>query len=172
MTNWKHFLPIAVALGAPVLFISGVIIFVVLASASVSPEYDFIYTDHRGVYEVDETGRVVRHEEVAERLIEERMVLRRPEDIQLWRYDVDTDQITELSYGEARDLTLFDGDTSPDGYRIEYRRPDRSNIFGEIFGGRAARGYYIYKNSKGRRLDIDNIWSSNLNLVGWVEAGQ
>lgn len=144
----KKYLPLIPALGAPLIFIIGTLLFVLLSGPE-PPENDFIFIENRtNPYYIDERGILQTEDD---------------DDVALWRYHMGDDREEEISLREAQQLTLMED--SPEGFEVEYRR--RSGLQ-SLFGGRGYSGFYAQKNSKGYKLDLDRS-SHRFTLIGWVK---
>lgn len=158
----KKNLPIMVALGAPLVFIIGVIVYVNLLVAPIEPKHDFVMTNEKDVLFIDDQGKL----KVREDRLRSIRGLESIEDIKLWRYDMKMNELKDISLEEAQKLHLHEGELSPDGMRVEYRHSNR-DLF-DIFVTRRDGGYYIYNVDGAVKLNMGTRRYWEKEIIGWV----
>ncbi|MGM0629310.1 MAG: hypothetical protein ACQESA_02700 [Patescibacteria group bacterium] len=156
----KKYLPIIIALGTPLLFVIGVVIYVNFFIPTIEPQYDLILTDKERAVNVDTRGRI----QIKDSLDNIRGI-DSIEDIDLWRYSVKEDELIEITWREAEKLKIRKKEISPDEMEFEYRYP-RSSI-ADLFGAQRDRGYYIFNEEGSKKLDIYGRYPRK-EFVGWI----
>ncbi len=169
----KKYLPVIIALGAPILFIFGVIIYVALLSGTINPQYDFIYTynDYNAeVLYVDENGTLQLDRSKLQSLIDDkysRYNIYSERDIKIFRYYVQEDRAEEITLNDTQKIVINNSKQSPDGFAVEYRGSYSTPPI--VFGAKSQRGFYIYKDSKSQKINLnENYYYNNIELIGWV----
>jgi hypothetical protein len=165
----KKYLPFIVALGLPLIFVFGVVIYAMLLSPSpfeiknkivMTSDEDFVFVDNQGMATINE-------EKIEERNDRNRYNYISKDDIEFYVYNPEEDEMKEVSYEDVQKFKLHPGKESPDGITIKYEY-SRNNI-ASLFGAESQRGYYAHKDNKRIKINIDSlIYYDSLEVVGWV----
>ena len=159
----KKYLPAIFALSAPVIFVLGVVLYVTFFTSPISPEYDFIMSNSRYSYVFSiENNRIKIDEERVEELKENKRDFYPEDELEFWYYSVKEDTFEKIDIEEAEKLVLDKSKESPDGFEVKYIYS--YGVF-NIFGTRSQRGYYIQKDNKGSKLNINDY---GMSFIGWV----
>lgn len=158
----KKYLPFIIVLALPLVFVIGVVVYVLFFSPSpLSSEHSFVMTDKdnfvyvnsEGVLEIDENKINSDHYDHISK-----------KEIDFWLYDAEKKEAEEVSLEEVQEFKLEEGEKSPNGLTVEYRY-SHSDI-PAIFGAESQRGYYISDGERSSKLEIDRY--RGLEVVGWV----
>ncbi|MEK7185056.1 MAG: hypothetical protein AAB726_00320 [Patescibacteria group bacterium] len=178
----KKNIPLIIAIALPVVLILAVLGTVLVPKFTMSPEYDFIYTDYyyQGGFYNDfnyyydmQDGFIVKKDILPPPAGQEYLYRNRvPRDPSLYFYDVKKDTSRKISYEEVRVLRLEPGPTSPDGFLIENIYSD-NGIF-DLFGSNSDRnGLFLVKNAYKKKLKIQNMdffyGNSHTPAIGWIK---
>ncbi len=144
----------------------------------IQPQYDFLYTEeqnrsgslyYKAGYRIED-GILERFDiprDVSRYTVDEADTREIPK---LYRYDFEHEVSREISYTEAKGLTLDQGPASPDNYSIEsYRGHD--GIF-ELFGSGRRSNYVVTKGSAQKELRAletsHDYYYGRIDLLGWI----
>ncbi len=173
----KKNLPLIIGIALPLVFVLIISLVIFLPSLSVKPQYNFIYTTN-DYYSYNQAYKNTF-------AIENNHIVLQPVSIRagetyvgtmptLYLYDVKANNSHQISFDEAKNLTLDAGPSSPDGYTIKYQY-NNEGIF-ELFGsnGNNDRGYFVTKNNGAKKLTgfpaTDYYWSDgSLKFIGWIK---
>ncbi len=170
-------LPLIIGIALPVLFIIIISIVIFAPSYFINPTHNFVYileNDRYGYNPGYLNTYDVEGDHVA--LIPTPLQQNNPklgDAPKLYMYDVKTDTSHEISFEEAKKLTLDPGPSSPDGYSVGYLY-NHDGIF-ELFGSNGNNsGFFITKGNGKKKitsLSGDRYYSyqGNFKLIGWVK---
>ena len=164
-----------------------------LPSLFISTSYNFIYTacsDGRNYYPYCDNYLQKRYSVKDNKLIMNAVDLTQDSnkdgvldfkqnyDTRIFLHDTQRNESREITFEEARTLTLNNLLTSPDGVTVSnnynYNGGDFPFIFG---GGRSSYGYYLTKGKSKRKLNLINnndqyYYQNNFQFLGWVLPGR
>ncbi|KND50268.1 MAG: hypothetical protein AB202_03545 [Parcubacteria bacterium C7867-007] len=180
--NKEHvqYLPLAVGILLPILFIIFVIGYSSYLTQSVRPAHDFIYTQkdsnsYSTVYQYSysvNNGRIVRNDmNISTSSLRNQVLVEAPK---LYRYDVQNDTAQEVSYAEVQNISVVSGPSSPDGYSVAWKRSS-SGLLGSLSGSSSDEsGYFISKGDASKKLEGVNqqnayFSSYGFEVVGWIK---
>jgi len=174
-------LPVIVAIVLPILVVVGVLISIYLPTVGLQPGYNLVIAsnnDKAWSYYDEEARYVVVGQKI------QRLDLKKQENSKnigpapesqisrLYIYDFDKEQIQEITYEEAQNLSIIKaGNVSPDGYRAIYSQGGNNLGIFEIFGGYSRDyGLVISKNGKSIFKKIDELWNNyyGTEILGWI----
>lgn len=169
-------LPLVLGIALPLVFILVVLLMAYIPQRALHPAHDFLYTSntqpylhaYKNAYHV-EKGKLALEPVETNTDMKGVTVDAMPP---LYRYDVQTGVVTEVSYEAAQSLTLTSGPTSPDGYFVDYRY-NSSGLF-DLFGGDGnSSGYYLTKGGAGKALPALSAsgyrYNDAVQVIGWVQ---
>jgi len=178
-------LPLVIGIALPLVFIVVISLFVFLPSFFISPQHNFVYSSfddyyygynqaYLNTYKV-ENGTISLQPVLvrdAEGVItnSEKPVAEMPI---LYIYDMSTHSSHQITFEEAKKLSLDPGPSSPDGYTVGYRY-GHDGIF-ELFGSNNNNnGLFVSKGTSQKKLsgmaDGNQYWyQGNFRLIGWVK---
>lgn len=169
----KH-LPLILGIALPVAFVGMVLGMAYLPALGVRPAYDFIYTNEipnyqrifKNEFRVEDGRLVLEPVDVSGEDISRRTLVEMP---RLYRYNSETESVTEVSYEEVKNLPMSAGPSSPDGYLVEYRHSS-SGLIGLFAGGDNNSGHYLIKGGAAKRIPAvsGNPYRTPLEVVGWT----
>jgi hypothetical protein len=157
-------IPLIVGVTIPVLMIFFVLGSIYVPGWFVQPQYDFLYMT------VNPAGGCWQNYPVAnQRLVYlERSHFSKGECIPtFYIHETETDMNTQLTFEEAKQLTLDGSNVSPDGFQLEYgRRDDALVIFG---GGTDYKTVYLVGRNVSKRITVNTVGDyKNYQFLGWV----
>jgi len=179
---------VGIAFLLPLFFIAVVFFTTYLPSRNLSTDYDFVYAtcnDANYAYGVAcgnylNSLYAVDNDQLTETAVPPGLDSDRDgipdvdENYQtrLFFYDTDLDESREISFAEARELSLRDLISSPDGVTVEWRNP-RSNGFFLFYDSRSSAGYYLTRGNTRRELNIigrgdRRYYQDDFMFIGWV----
>jgi hypothetical protein len=176
--NW----PLIIGLALPIVFIGIVSLLIFAPSYLVKPQYNFIYTnqdtyynyntDYRMVYGIEQNHIFATSSSYNRREVKGENIVYRGDFAPLYVYDVTTDTSHQITFDEAKKLTLDPGPASPDGYTVAYRY--RNNGIFELFGSSDNGDNLVISKGNGQKplkgLTTDTYWSSrDFKLLGWIK---
>lgn len=180
----KRNLPIIIGIALPIVLVLALIIATSLEGRSIKPAYDFLYTNPGDRYNVVyENNYAVKEGEITtipnpdlqDQLNRGYNPTNKEDITPIYRYDVSTDTVKELTKEEVVGLKVDKGPSSSDGYSVvlEYRR--HYDLFSEIFGGGRRDEYnaYIVKGDKEKGILLTdnsdrNNYYNNRQFIGWI----
>ena len=175
--------PLIIGLAIPILMVLLVAGAVYLPGLFTQPAYGFLYASSKTeFYTKQDDGSFIQHQYVVEdkRLVDKTLVVpafndtrdayrERSENPVLYRYDVATDMVHEVSLDEAQQLLLDRSQQSPDGFRLTRGRSDGLLDF---FGSRGNRDWFLMGHNTSHRLELkdfsDGYYSSSTGFLGWI----
>ena len=165
----KENIPLIIGLCLPILMIIIVALSIYLPTLfAPEPTHNFIYTTWHQNYASHhfyvDNGKIVQ-EESSPPYEDFKGNLSTPK---LFIYDINTNEVKELSLEQAQKYTLDSSNTSPDGFEITYGHDDCDPFFG---GGRNYGTVYLKGHHISKKLNIEreaNYYWRNFNFIGWV----
>ena len=181
----KKFLPIIIALGFPLAFVLGILVYVSFFVPTLDLKHDFITAPQSQHSWVDSQRRSIEFfvrngklvvvymgsevEDLDFLSVSDRREL--SNNVLILRYSVENDDFKKITLGEAMRLRLDGSKTSPDGFSFELREI-RGNDISELFGVPNRSGYYVYKGKSSFKLDSKSKYyyysCHNCKLLGWI----
>ncbi|MEA2092890.1 MAG: hypothetical protein U9P61_02905 [Patescibacteria group bacterium] len=165
----KKYLPFIVALGLPLIFVFGVVVYAMLSDSSpfeienkivMVSDDDFVFINDQDVVEINEERIEKRNDSISYNYISK-------EDIDFYVYNPEEDETEEVSYEDVQKFKLHPGEKSPDGITIEYKHS--RNDIASLFGAESQRGYYAHKDDKSKKINTDPlVYYNSLKVVGWI----
>jgi hypothetical protein len=174
----KQHLPLIVGIALPIVFIIIMALVIYLPNISITPAYNFIYSDESGYdygYSQYQWSYSVQNKKivVSENIIKNSNIAYKADYPKLYLYDVHNNTSHEISIDEASKYAVDPGPSSPDGYTIKYEYSNNGifDLFGSSYGD---SGYYIeHENGKKRLAGVQSTdrYSSPyyFKLIGWVQ---
>ncbi len=179
-------LPLIVGIALPVLFILIVSIVIFAPSFFINPQYNFVYTYQNNYYQDGqiyknnykvEDGHIVLDPNILaavnNALNNSTTVKYQADAPNLYLYDVKTNSSHQISFDDAKKLSVDPGPSSPDGYTVSYEYSN-NGIF-DVFGSNNNNGdgYFISKGDGRKKLgnlvDFDGWNRGSFRLIGWIK---
>lgn len=184
----KRAVLLAVAFLLPLVFILVVFVTTYIPSRTLSTEFNFVYATCtegqspynyycsnylQNLYSV-ENGRLIENTVPDDLDSDNDGVLDRNENYRtrLFLHDTELNLSEEISFTEARRLTLNERMTSPDGVAVEWQYASGGNFFPFVRYSNQY-GYYLTRGSARKKLELINeaqrpYYLNDFMLLGWV----
>jgi hypothetical protein len=183
----KKNLPLVIGLAIPLLMIVFVAVSIYVPSLFAKPEYSFVYAvkDNYDMYGDNysvENGTIVKknvpYPTSTDPYYDRYPAPKVPETKSyLFMFDINTKTAKELSFEDAKKLSLIETKNSPDGYELEQGSTD-NGVF-EIFGGYSASpDWFLRKGAMNKRITLQfppstdtryYYYNSNFQFLGWIK---
>jgi hypothetical protein len=184
----KKNLPLIVALTLPLLVTLGVVFYVQFSKNSIQPQYDLLYavnnndySNYSNDYYYIVVNNKLQQTETRTRNLPNQVETPLPDSEKplLYLFDFETETNRSITFEEAIGKGLVKtGNTSPEGYAIQYSYGDYNFIADIVGTNRSNRGWIITDNSVKKFIELtDGLhdqyggWygRGNVSILGWVE---
>lgn len=174
-------LSLYIGIAIPILMIIGVAASIYAPRwFSESPRYGFLYLESEEFAPYD--GKLFYSVRDGHLIEEKGEVVKIPGDPypvryragKLFRYDIRTQKSTEISLEEAKNLSLIQGQRSPDGFEVICSHNNRGNFFPFFDGGYSdcSRRYLVNDIGYSEEVYISASARNyyNFELIGWIDT--